>query len=260
MITVPSIYIWSAGSALLALGGMLVAHRLVKPIDLNKHQAGLDATLNIVGTLVSILLGLLVAACLGNYQNLEAGVDAEAAAVIEIARLSFGLPPDKERELAQTCLDYSELVATDEWPLMAKGDKSERVQETYVKMLKLIVMFKPKDDGETNLQAAMLTAMQSVGDYRRQRVLWLNNNWTKNLLPVLIMCSLIVIVFEYLYVRRGALLLHGFLICFVATALGANLGLLFVLSNPFRGDWTIQPKGFVFNAQLIRKYTNVNLK
>jgi hypothetical protein len=254
MIAIPSIYLWSAGSALLALVGMLVAHKLVKPIDLDKHQAGLDATLNIVGTLVSILLGLLVAACLGNYQTLEAGVDAEAASVIEIARLSFGLPPEKQKELAQTCLDYSELVATDEWPLMAEGNNSDKVQETYVKLLKLIVTFKPHDDGETNLQAAMLTAMQSVGDYRRQRVLWLNNSWSRNLLPVLIMCSLIVIVFAYLYVRRGALLLHGFLICFVATALGANLGLLFLLSNPFRGDWQIKPKGFELNAKLIRKY------
>jgi hypothetical protein len=260
MIVIPQIYLWSAGSALLSVVGMIVAHKFVKPIDLAKHQAGLDATLNIVGTLVSILLGLLVAACLGNYQMLETGVDAEAAGVIEIARLSFGLPAIMQRELAQTCLDYSEQVATDEWPLMAEGRSSDKVQETYVKLLKSIVKFKPKDNGETNLQTAMLTSMQSVGDLRRQRILWLYNNWTRNLLPVLIMCSLIVIVFAYLYVRRGALLLHGFLICFVATALGANLGLLFLLSNPFRGDWQIQPKGFIFNQQLIRKYADLGNK
>jgi len=54
------------------------------------------------------------------------------------------------------------------------------------------------------------------------------------------------------------MVLHSFLICFVATALGANLGLIFMLSHPFSGDWTIQPKGFQINAQLIRQYTAVH--
>ena len=35
-------------------------------------------------------------------------------------------------------------------------------------------------------------------------------------------------------------------------------GLVYLLGNPFRGDWQIQPKGFVFNAQLIRKYGHVH--
>jgi hypothetical protein len=260
MLGIPAIYEWSAGSAIMALAGMYIVHKVLKPLDLERHQAGLDATLNIVGTLVSILLGLIVAACLTNYQALEADVDSEAAGVIEIARLSFGLPPEKAKELQQLCLDYSDYVVSEEWPGMSEGRASAKVQETYVKLLKMIVTLKPADNGETNLQNAMLTAMQSVGDYRRHRILWLVNNWTKNLLPVLIMCSLIVIVFEYLYVRRGHLMLHGFLICLVATALGANLGLVFLLGNPFRGDWLIQPKGFVLNSQLIRKYGSVEVK
>jgi len=97
MSIIPSIYLWGLGSALFALAGMLVAHRLVKPIDLAQHQPSLDATLNIVGTLVSILLGLLVAASLTSYQSLQSTVDSEATSVSEICRLSFGLSPEEKK-------------------------------------------------------------------------------------------------------------------------------------------------------------------
>jgi hypothetical protein len=140
---------------------------------------------------------------------------------------------------------------------MSEGRSSPIVLETYAKLLKLIVTFNPATNGQTNLQSAMLTSVQSVGDYRRQRILVLNGSWNKQLMPVLLMCSSIVLIFAYLYVRRGSLLLHGFLMCFVATALGANLGLIYLLSNPFRGDWKIQPRGFEMNARLIRQFTDV---
>jgi len=257
MFGIPSIYLWSVGSALFALSGLLIGHKLVKPIDVKEHQASLDATLNIVGTLVSILLGLLVAGSLSSYQSLEADAEAEAGGIAGICRLSFGLPADKQREILKTCLDYCDQVVNIEWPEMTEGRSSPIVLGTYAKLLKLIVTFNPTTNGQTNLQAAMLTSVQSVGDYRRQRILVLNGNWNKQLMPVLLMCSSIVLIFAYLYVRRGSLLLHGFLICFVATALGANLGLIYLLSNPFRGDWRIQPRGFEMNTRLIRQFTDV---
>jgi hypothetical protein len=257
MVAIPSIYLWTLGSALLAIVGMLVAHKFVRPINLDEHQPGLDATLNIVGTLVSILLGLLVAASLNKYQSLETDVDAEATSVASVCRLSLGLPAGKQRELLQMCLDYCDQTVNDEWPDMERGHGNPEVFATYLKLLKAIVTLNPTTNGETNIQSAMLTAIQTTGDYRRQRILWLNNSWNKNLMPVVIMCSLIVLAFAYLYVKRGALLLHGFLICFVAMALGANLGMIVLLSNPFKGDWKIEPKGFELNAQLIRKYAGL---
>jgi hypothetical protein len=248
---------WSAGSALAALGGMLIAHRLIKPIDLEKHQPFLDATLNIVGTLVSILLGLLVAASLSNYQTLEGDVEAEATSVAEVGRLSFGLPADKQREILQLCLEYCDEVANAEWPEMEAGRVSPHTYTTYLKLLKTIVTYNPTTNGQTNLHNAMLTAVQTVGDYRRHRLLWLQGNRNGKLMPVLFMCALIVLVFAYLYVKRGSFILHCFLICFVATALGANLGLVVLLNNPFRGDWKIQPTGFQVNSQIIRQVTGL---
>jgi hypothetical protein len=252
MFPIPSIFLLSAAAAIVAVIGFSIVHRLVKPIDLNEHQGFLDAMLSIVGTLVSILLGLLVAAALDHYQSLEQSVDTEAASVAQIFRLSGGLPKDTRNKIRQFCTDYSEEVINDDWPAMAKGNSSHKVFVTYLRLLSEIVDFHPSNNGETNIHTSLLSSMQQIGDCRRQRLLVLHSAWTKHLMPVLLMCSAIVLAFAYLYVRRGALL-HGILICFVAVALGGNLGLVFLLSNPFSGDWQIQPRGFELNGQLLQE-------
>lgn len=247
---IPSIFLISAAAAVIAIIGFVLVHKLTKPIDLHEHQSFLDAMLNIVGTLVSILLGLLVAAALDHYQNLEQSIDTEAANVSELYRISFGLPLKTRERIRILCEEYSRSVVHDEWPAMEKGMHSPKVMDTYRHIVNTIVKFRPANDGESNLHNSLLAAMQTIGDCRRQRLLVLHSSWNRQLMPMLLMCSCIVLSFAYLYVKRGALL-HGILIAFVALALGGNLGLVFLLSNPYSGDWKITPRGFELNIKLL---------
>jgi hypothetical protein len=248
----PSIFILSAGAAVLAIIGFLIARRVVSPIKHSEHQNFLDAMLGIVGTLVSILLGLLVAAALDRYQVLEQSVDTEAADVSQIMRLTIGLPPQPRQRIRQLCFEYCLGVVNDEWPLMSKGQSSEKVFVTYAQLVAQIARLQPSTNGETNIHNALITAIQQIGDSRRHRIMALHSAWTAHLMPVLIMCSVIVLGFAYLYVRRGELF-HGVLICFVAIALGGNLGLVYLLSQPFSGDWSIRPTGFELNIDLVKR-------
>jgi hypothetical protein len=249
---IPSIFLLSALAAIVAGVGFLLVHRFVKPIDLDEHQGFLDAMLSIVGTLVSILLGLLVAAALNHYSDLEQSVDTEASNIAQVCRLSSGLPENTQKKIKQACINYSHLVIDDEWPAMAEGHGSEKVVWAYAAIIGQVVNFHPDNAGEADIHAALITAMQQIGDCRRQRLLALQSSWSGHLMPVLLMCSAIVLTFAYLYMRRGAIL-HGVLICLVAVALGGNLGLVFLLSNPFSGEWKIQPKGFEFTLRILRK-------
>ena len=258
--SIPSYVILLSGAALVALIGFLMIHKVIKPIDLDEHQSFLDAMLNIVGTLVSILLGLLVAAALDHYQNLEHTIDNEAANVIQLCRLSSGLPKETCSNIRNLAVQYCNEVIDDEWPAMAKGEGSLKVTFTNIKLVNEIVRFKPSNDAETNLHAAMLASMQAISDARRERLLVLHSNWAKQLMPMLFMCSFIVLVFAFMYAKRGAVL-HAILICLVALALGGNLGLVFVLSNPFSSDWKILPRGFELDREMLQQIrTNPELQ
>ena len=163
-IGIPVIVLLSLGSAALAMAGFVAVRRFSKPLDLDEHQTFIDAMCNIVGTLVSILLGLLVASALDNYQSLEQTIDLEANAVAEIFRLSRGLPDPLQGQVQTLCERYSQEVVHKEWPTMASGKPNAEVFVTYTKIVDAIVRYKPIDQGQSNVQTCLL---QSVATNRR---------------------------------------------------------------------------------------------
>jgi hypothetical protein len=244
----PIVLVICLGSAILAMGGFMVLRKLLRPIDVQEHQQFLDAMFNIVGTLVSLILGLLVASALDHYQTLERSIDAEATSLSEIFRFSRGFNEPSRSRIQNLCESYCTQVLNDEWPAMEKGQVSPKVFETFCQLNDEIVLIKPAHDGESNLQAAMLESLDTIGTGRRERILTLKNTRTRILGPILLTGALIVLAFTYLYVNRLSVF-HSIVIGCVAIALGGNLALVYLLSKPFEGDWKIQPTAFLLNLK-----------
>jgi hypothetical protein len=252
MTGIPAIVLFSIGSALLAMLGFIAVRKLSKPINLDEHQTFLDAMCNIVGTLVSILLGLLVAASLDTYQALETTIDLEANAAAEIFKLSRGLPDPLQGQVQTLCERYCQEVVNIEWPAMAKGQASHEAFKTGAELTDAIVTFKPSTNGETNIQASLLQSVEAIGNCRRARILALTNSKSQILLPLLVICAVTVMLFTYLYVKRVSAL-QAVLIGCVAVVLGGNISLVYLLSKPFDGDWKLQPRGFQLNLKMLRE-------
>jgi len=253
MLNVSAITLWGAGSVILALLGLFVAKKTIKPIDLDLNGDLLLAMVTIVGTLVSVLLGLLVSSSVDQYRFMESSVDAEAASIGAVFRLARGTP-DKTRTVLQSlCIDYCDQVVSDEWPAMKQGHMSNRVSAIYAKLNDAIVTFRPADAGEAIVEQALVTATSKLGEHRRERIVAMNSTWTIRLLPLLLMCVVIVLLISYMYLRTGKSVLHAVLVSFVAIALGTNVGIIFLMSRPFTSDWSIEPEGFAVNAQMMRE-------
>lgn len=253
----PIVLVVCLGSAILAMAGFTLTRKLLKSVDVSEHQTFLDAMFNIVGTLVSLILGLLVASALEQYQNLERAVDSEAAAVSEVYRFSRGLQEPTRGQIQGLCERYCQLVISDEWPALAEGRVSPAVFETFCLLNDEVVLIHPTHDGESNLQASMLESLDTVGAGRRERLLTLNNTREHLLGPILLIGAVIVLAFTFFYVKNNSIF-HSIVITFVAIALGGNLALIYVLSKPFEGEWKIQPRAFALNLkarQMLREST-----
>lgn len=247
----PLVFSVCMGSALLAVAGFLATRKLLNNVDISEHQNFLDAMFSIVGTLVSLLLGLLVAAALDHYQNLEQVVDTEAAGVAKIFRCARGLPDANRERIQNLCMEYCDRVLTEEWPAMAKGEVVSSVFETYRQLSDEIITLKPHHDGETNLQASMLNSLVEVGMGRRSRMLALQGVQARFTVPLLILGGAIVLAFSYLYVTRLSVF-HGVVISCVAIALGGNLCTVWIFSRPFEGEWRIRPRAFELNVKALK--------
>jgi hypothetical protein len=209
-----------------------------------------DSMLSITGTLVSILLGLLVAGSLERYQNLEQTVDIEAASCAQIFHLAGALQPGPCENIRNLCVDYCNQVVHSEWPEMAKKNHSHETSIALMRLASQIQKFAPDTNGETNIHAQMLSAVQQVGESRNKRILFLRSTWIYRVLPILLFSSIIVLSFAYLRVNRNALT-QTILVSIVTLALVGNLDLVYVLSDPFGGDWKIQPRGFDLNFDFL---------
>jgi Protein of unknown function (DUF4239) len=248
----PLVY-WAAAFLIISLLGLFISRKTVK-IDLEKNGDLIIAMLTILGTLVSVLLGLLVSSADDQYRSLEASVNSEATSLNEVFRLSRGLPPATAALLQSHCLDYCEKVRTEEWPAMKHGQTSPAVTHVYAGLSDAIVHFRPANSGEQMIQAQLLNATSQVGQNRGLRVVASRSTWTHRLLPLIMTCAIVVLACSYLYAGKGNALLHGILTGLVAITLGTNIGVIFLMTRPFSSEWTIQPEGFELDAAVMRKY------
>jgi hypothetical protein len=245
----PLVY-WALGFLAVALAGLFISSKTLK-IDLDKNGELIIAMLTILGTLVSILLGLLVSSADDQYRTMEACVNTEATSVNEVFRLSRGLPKEAAYAVQDKCIEYCKMVVNTDWPSMRKGEPGIEVTREFANLNDVIVGFHPRSEGEVALQNSMLTALSSVGQNRGLRIVACRSTWTQRLLPLILTCAIVVLSCSYLYVGRGSPLLHAVLTGLVAITLGTNVGVIFLMTRPFTSEWTIQPEGFELSLKLM---------
>lgn len=248
---IPLVFMICMASALVAVAGFMATRKIMTKVDISEHQNFLDAMFSIVGTLVSLLLGLLVAASLDHYQNLEQVVESEAAGVAKIFRCARGLPEGPRIKIQGLCIEYCNKILTKEWPAMAHGNFEPGVFDTYRQLADEIIVFRPVHDGQSNLHASMLNSLDEVGMGRRTRILALRGIQARFMVPLLVLGGIIVVALSYLYVSRLSLF-HAVVISCVAVALGGNLLTVWIFSRPFEGEWRIKPRAFELNVQALQ--------
>lgn len=250
------ILLWGGGSVAFTLVGLWLNQKFFKPIDVHGHAELLIAIVTIVGTLVSVLLGLLVSSAVDQYHSLESSIDSEATSVADIYRLSRGMPDKFSSVVQPLCIEYCDRTVQDEWPAMKKGELSPAVTKIYSQINDDIVRFHPESQAEASLQQSLLKASTDLGHSRRERIVAVTSTWIDRMLPILCICSFIVLAVSYLHVGSKTSTVHRVVLSFVAMALGSNIGLIYTMSKPFASDWTMAPDQFELNAKYMRQYSS----
>lgn len=207
------------------------------------HETVIEAMLGVVGTLFSVLLGLLVANAIENFHDVHIEVTSEANSIANVFRTSQGLDEEDRVRIRTLCRQYVDNAIEREWPLMLESSMCPVTWGVYQDLWESVVSVEPETDRQSNLQQALLESMQTLGESRRARSI----SCTARLSPLLwftILCgSAITIIFVHLFTQRFRGL-HLILTALVTISLGLNVWLLIAYSEPFSGDLRISPKLF----------------
>ncbi len=244
----------------LAIVGQVLTHKVVTADKLELSQGMIEAMLGVVGTLFSLLLGLLVANAIETYHEINVQVSAEANSLANIYRLSEGLPSVDKVQIRDLCSDYNHCVINTEWPLMGKMEMAPHCWKVYGSLWSACVNLKPQTEQESNLQASMLDCAKILGETRRARSVVCQTEISPILWTAIFFGSIITITFTYFFTSKmGGW--HTLLTALIAISLGLNIWLLAAYSLPFSSELRIRPVIFqVLEEQVFSKKADLETK
>jgi len=232
--------------------GHTVTHHFVSRQHLEGHEEFISAMLGVVGTLFSVLIGLLVANAIENYYEVRHMVSDEANAVGDVFRLARGLQSDDRVRIRNLCRNYVDEVITTEWDLMCRKEMSDKAWEVYTELWEASVAINPVNDRQNNLQQVLLSSMQQLGENRRVRSIACAQSISILLWFAIAFGAIITVVFTNLFTSRLGRL-HTLMTVLIGVSLGLNIWLLADYSAPFSGDLRLQPDLFVELREVLFK-------
>jgi hypothetical protein len=151
--------------------GLMLGTRFAYGVDrlrLNNEVAGFKFA--VIGVFYAVLLAFVVVAVWENYQKTEGAVRDEAKAVVDLHRITFGLPAEAGAEIRTRLIAYTKNVRDDEWKTMAEGKPSEAVTKDLERLSKAILGVNPESSQDLALYQNALELLAGLTDNRYERL------------------------------------------------------------------------------------------
>jgi len=228
-------------AVLLALLGLALVRRTV-PLDrLARHTDVAGYVYAVIGVIYAVILAQVVIAAWQEYQDARAVADAEANAVLNLARLAQ-VWPDQDRERVEYALSaYAQQVVDVEWSTMAHNQFDESVQTSYIHDLwQAVNEAGVRADDLDPVYAASLQQLDQLDEARRNRMLIGRERLPEAMTLTLAVGALVTVGFSYLFAIEDGWI-QGLMTASLATLVALLLLLEYQLDTPYEGVSAIEP-------------------
>lgn len=245
--------VWVSVATVIAVGGMLLVRRRFGVETLVSYHEVAGYLLSVVGTLYAVLLGFVVVDAMTHTMELRVLVDQEASGLANIYLCADGLPSETRLQVQKLCVDYADAVVNDEWHAMRHNGYSAKAFGTVWALWKTITHYDPKTERQIALHQQLTTEICSMTQNRRTRIVSASHGINPLMWTVLNAGAALTVVFTYFFgvTNLKVQVLMTFL---VSLAISLNVFLVFVFSNPFMGDFAVQPDSFRLDQMIFRSF------
>ena len=224
----------------------LVARRLGADAIAKCHQVG-STYLQVVGTFYAVLLGLIVVDAMTKFQNAQASVDNEVAAIIAIYSSAEKFP-EQRRHLEELTQKYTKEIIDVELPMMDEtGNTDPKARELSLEILKTVKNIEPVTENQKAIFSMLLTETSDFMIARRERTKAANFGEPNIEWLILITGGIITIILTFFFTIEAHgvhLIMRGF----VTLTVLMSLYLTYLFGSPFSGDLKVSlaPYNMVF--------------
>lgn len=230
-----------------AVAGLLLVRRFAKTELLREHHDVSAAMYALIGTIYAVLLAFAVVIVWQAFTETQSTVAQEANALGDLERMSRGYPIVIRREVHEAAQTYAHVVITREWPLMAKGTSSELANAELIDLWHIYTDLPPAQRAGA-LYASSLTALNTVTDERRLRLLASESRVQPIMWALLVVGGVVMVLFSYLFAVRSVWQQTAMTVM-LSGMISFALFLIFALNGPFVGSVKVQPTAFETTLQ-----------
>jgi Protein of unknown function (DUF4239) len=137
----------------------------------NEHLAkGAEEGFKLFTSITLLLIAFSLVRVQGDHRNVEDLVSREAALMLKLNRSLAAFGGAQATELQGDLKDYANAIVNDEWPLMAKDQRSEAASNVLIDLTQGIRLLDPKNPVQQMARAEIVTTLNQLSDVREARL------------------------------------------------------------------------------------------
>lgn len=193
-------------------------------------------------TMSSLVLAFTLVQADSNFRHADSLVSTEAARIDQLDRLLSRYGEASVREIRPMLLAYATSIVRDEWPEMLHSKGHEATGRAFADISQRILAIEPVTPRQTLILGEMLKTLDSMSDARATRLNMLTLALIKTYW-IVVAFSLAMLVFVTCTIERSAP--RTVILAVQASVLGAFLGFVFIMDQPFKGERSVGPDAIV---------------
>jgi hypothetical protein len=230
--------------------GLLIVRKCFHKVQFEKHHEVAGYLLTVVGTMYSVLLGLIVVNVQGKFDQARQMAETEANSCSDLWNYCRGLPGEVRYTIRLPLKDYYATVQNEDWEASAAGKVTEQSVPSYQAMWRAIAAFQPQTSRESACYSSILETMKSLADARRFRMVARRRFLSPVIWMVLITGCVLTILFSYFFwvdSARTQIALTFFVTIFIAL----NMLLVRLFENPYRSEFLVKQGAFTLKSEIL---------
>jgi hypothetical protein len=134
------------------------------------HNDLIGWQLSVLGTTYAVIIGFMLYTVWIDFGTAELNADAEANALVNLYRLSYGLEPEQGAKLKVLARAYGDAVAEQEWPEMERNLMPAESRDITRQMWQTLMEAKGASPTQVTAEDHALQELSALAGYRRIRL------------------------------------------------------------------------------------------
>lgn len=195
------------------------------------------------GVFYAVLVAFVVVAVWEGLGQAARNAATEANAIPGLYYSSTVFSPETRSDFQRASVNYARDVMRDEWPLLASGGSSDKVEADAKALRQAILRVQPNSRQQDVLYESMIERINTINSSRRERLNDAGPSIPSFLWIGLIAGAALLIVFA-LFFGAPRVLPHMLMVAVLTTLVVGSLYLIYLMEQPYRGPMRIEPNAF----------------